>query len=79
VRKRPSRFGYWFGGAIAVLSVAGAIAFFVVGTIRTNAAVEAFPRVPVASQAVIELDAGEQVVFTWSRTGPGVVPPATSP
>jgi hypothetical protein len=68
LRRRPSRFGYVLGGAIIVLSVIGGILFFVIGSSRTNAATEAFVRVPVAERAVVTLGEGEQVIYVEPNT-----------
>ena len=56
------------GGAIIGLSVIGGILFFVIGSSRTNAATEAFVRVPVAERAVVTLGEGEQVIYVEPNT-----------
>jgi hypothetical protein len=75
MRKRPSRFGYWLGGAIFVVGIAGGVAILVIGFMRISGTVQDFQRVPVPGQAEVTLEAGEQVVYVEPNEGGGDAPP----
>lgn len=75
-RARPSAAGYWLGGVVIALAVAGAITWFVVGMVRFVDALDDLARVDVPGSRVIALGTGRHSIY---YEGPGgedaVVPP----
>lgn len=61
---RPSRSGYWLGGTLMVLAVAGAVVWVVLGFVRFGDAVDDLARVPVGTGGgVVQLSAGEKAIY----------------
>jgi hypothetical protein len=70
--RRPSRAGYWIGGLIALLGVAGGVALLVAtftGGARDIQRFGRLDRVAVPGQAVLSLPAGKHVVYVESTRG----------
>ncbi|HEX6387790.1 MAG TPA: hypothetical protein VFZ89_00030 [Solirubrobacteraceae bacterium] len=65
---RPSRAGYWAGGALIAVAVLGAIAWFVVGMVRFGDAVDDLQRVSIPGSADVTLTAGRKSIY---YEGPG--------
>lgn len=70
--KRAGTLGYWLAGLLAVVAVAGGVAWFVLGFSSLGDRVDELDRVDVPGQAVVELESGKQSVY-WE--GGDVVPP----
>ena len=65
----PSRAGYWIGGGLIVLGVAGAILWGVLSFAAMGDTVDAFQRAPAPGMARVELQARKYIVYV---EGPSV-------
>lgn len=81
---KPGVAGYWIGGALVVLGIAGAIVWFVVGLIGISNAVDDFERVPAEGGGIVALDDNKAYVIyiedrSTSRFAPSVRVTLTDP
>jgi hypothetical protein len=71
-----SRAGYWIGGALIVLGVAGAVLWGVLSFTGMGDTVDDFARAPVPGSAIVQLEARKYIVYV---EGPGVGEDFTPP
>lgn len=70
-KRRASTLGYWLAGLLALLAVAGGVAWFALGFSSLGDRVDELGRISVPGQAIVELESGKQSIY-WE--GGGSVP-----